>query len=87
VAGVQLNRVRLRGIDLSSSLLIRLVRTPTLEHRKVEFPGYVVRTPTLEHRKVEFPGYAPGDGLAASPGFCNEIGGLWPIAPCGRSSL
>ncbi len=50
-------------------------------------PQGVVRTPTLEHRKVEFPGYAHGDGLAASPGFCNEIGGLWPIAPCGRSSL
>jgi hypothetical protein len=50
-------------------------------------PTEVVCTPTLEHRKLEFPGYSAGDGLGASPGFCNEIGGLWPMAPCGRSSL
>jgi hypothetical protein len=43
----------------------------------------MVCTPTLEHRKLEFPGYSAGDGLGASPGFCNEIGGLWPMAPCG----
>ena len=28
-----------------------------------------------------------GGGLAAPPGFCNEIGVLWPIAPCGLTSL
>lgn len=32
-------------------------------------------------------GLLQGDGLAASPKFCNEIGGLLLIAPCGRTSL
>lgn len=35
---------------------------------------------------MEFPGHAAGDGLAASPEFCNETGGFWPMAACGRSS-
>lgn len=30
---------------------------------------------------MESPGYPAGDELAAPPGFCNEIGGLWPIGP------
>jgi transposase len=32
-------------------------------------------------------GHLHGGGLGAPPGFCSEIGGLWPMAPCGRSSL
>ena len=44
-------------------------------------------TPSLDRPRVEFSGLIHGDGLAASPGFSNEIGGLLPIAPCGRSSL
>jgi putative transposase len=32
-------------------------------------------------------GLSHGGGLGAPPGFCNAIGGLWPMAPCGRSSL
>ena len=27
------------------------------------------------------------DGLVALSGLINEIGTLWPIAPCGRTSL
>jgi phage tail sheath protein FI len=60
---------------------------PNLGAPEAGVSGLLVCTPTLEHRKLEFPGYSAGDGLGASPGFCNEIGGLWPMAPCGRSSL
>ena len=37
--------------------------------------------------EVGVSGTAHGGGLGAPREFCNVIGGLWPMAPCGRSSL
>ena len=47
----------------------------------------VIRSHSLEHPELEFPGPSQGDRLAVSPGFINAIGGLLPMAPCGRTSL
>jgi hypothetical protein len=47
----------------------------------------LIRRHSLEHPELEFSGPSQGDGLAASPGFINAIGGLLPMAPCGRTSL
>jgi hypothetical protein len=42
--------------------------------------GVVPRDPTLERRIMEFSGCHHGDGLGVSPGLCNAIGTLYPIA-------
>ena len=47
----------------------------------------MIRSPTLDRPKAEFSGIAQGDGLVAPPDFVSMIGTLFPIAPCGRSSL
>jgi hypothetical protein len=47
----------------------------------------MIRPHSLEHSKLEFSGPSQGDGLVASPGFINAIGGLLPMAPWGRTSL
>jgi hypothetical protein len=44
-------------------------------------------SPTLDRPKLEFSGLIHDDGMGAPSGSCNVIGGLFPIAPCGRSSL
>ena len=41
----------------------------------------------LDQRRLEFSGFIQGGGLVSLPGFINEIGTLFPIAPCGRTSL
>ncbi|WP_374545006.1 hypothetical protein [Rhodoblastus sp.] len=55
------------------------------EWRKIE--EGVIRPRNSDRRKVEFSGLCHGGGLDEPPGFCSEIGGLLPMAPCGRSSL
>ena|GEM_PF-3383033 len=47
----------------------------------------LIRSPTLDRPKAEFSGFAQGDGLVTPPYFASMIGTLFPIAPCGRSSL
>ena len=47
----------------------------------------LIRAPTLDHSWPEFCRFAQGDGLVAPPDFVSAIGTLFPIAPCGRSSL
>lgn len=47
----------------------------------------LIRDHLLDRRKVEFPAYFHGDGSGVPPEFCNRIGGLLPMAQCGRSSL
>ena len=47
----------------------------------------LIRPPTLDRPKAEFSGFAQGDGLVTPPDFVSVIGTLFPIAPCGRSSL
>jgi len=47
----------------------------------------MIRSPTLDRPKAEFCGFAQGDGLLTPPDFVSMIGTLFPIAPCGRSSL
>lgn len=47
----------------------------------------VICSHSLEHPELEFSGPSPGDWLAASPGFINAIGVLFPMAPWGRTSL
>ena len=42
---------------------------------------------SLARRMAEFAGLCHGSGLGTLPGFCSKIGGLLPMAPCGRSSL
>ena len=41
----------------------------------------------LDRRRLEFPAFNHDGELGAPPGFCSRIGGLLPMAPCGRSSL
>lgn len=43
--------------------------------------------PALDHPRLEFSGLIHDDGLVASPGKCNALGTLYPIALCGLSSL
>lgn len=40
--------------------------------------GLVIRSHSLEHPELEFSGPSQDDGLVASPGFINAIGGLLP---------
>ncbi len=47
----------------------------------------VNRPDFLDQRRLEFSGFIQGGGLVSLPGFINEIGTLFPIAPCGRTSL
>lgn len=56
-------------------------------HKLVEPAAYLIRHHSLDHPGLEFPGQGHDDGLGASPGFISVIGGLLPMAPCGRSSL
>ena len=64
-----------------------MIRPHSLEHPELEFSGPLIRPHSLEHPELEFSGPSQGDGLAASPVFINAIGGLLPMAPCGRTSL
>ncbi len=52
----------------------------------VRFAG-LVRPRTFYRLWREFSGFAQGDGLVTPPDFVSVIGTLFPIAPCGRSSL
>ena len=54
---------------------------------KIKKLAVLIRHHSLDHPGLEFPGQGHGDGLGASPGFISVIGGLLPMAPCGRSSL
>ena len=45
------------------------------------------RTHFLRHSELEFSAFSQDDGLVASPGFMSVIGGLFPIALWGLSSL
>jgi hypothetical protein len=49
--------------------------------------GLMRRDRTLDRRRLEFSGLAHPGGLVAPGCLISEIGTLWPIAPCGRSSL
>jgi hypothetical protein len=42
---------------------------------------------SLERPEQELPRPSQGEGLAVSPGFTTAIGGLLPMAPCGRTSF
>lgn len=64
-----------------------MIRPHSLEQQELEFPRPLIRSHSLEHPELEFPGPSQGDGLAASPGFINAIGGLSPMVSCGRTSL
>jgi hypothetical protein len=70
-------------VEFRASLLC----TPSLDRPKVEFRASLLCTPSLDRPKVEFRASFHDDGLGAPSGFCSEIGDLWPIAPCGRTSL
>ena len=81
--------VRLSGINIgplidSIKSLTELLNARAFEARAVE---QLIRHHSLDHPGLEFPGQGHGDGLGASPGFISVIGGLLPMAPCGRSSL
>lgn len=49
-------------------------------------PGKAADRPAVVEVEMRLQHVADVAGLDA-PGFCNEIVGFWPIAPCGRSSL
>ena len=61
--------------------------SPDCYQSEVESRSFMIRHHSLDHPGLEFPGQGHGDGLGASPGFISVIGGLLPMAPCGRSSL
>jgi hypothetical protein len=60
---------------------------PSLYQKYSSFEKALIRDRSLGRPRVEFPGLGHGSWLGAPPGFCSEIGGLLPMAPCGRSSL
>lgn len=64
-----------------------MIRDRLLDRRRLEFPAFVIRDQMLDRRTVEFPAFDHGGELGMPPGFCSRIGGLLPMAPCGRSSL
>ena len=64
-----------------------LTLPPTFIQRERDSGLCVIRPPTLDRPKAEFSGFAQGDGLVTPPDFVSRIGTLFPIAPCGRSSL
>jgi hypothetical protein len=66
---------------------VGLVRSPTLDRRKVEFSRLMLCYPSLDRWKLEFSDFCRDGGLGAPAGVMREAGGLLPIAPCGRSSL
>lgn len=43
--------------------------------------------PTLDHAGLEFSALLASGGLVAPAEFASRIGGIFPIALCGRSSL
>lgn len=43
--------------------------------------------PTLDHSGLEFSAFLGSGGLVAPAEFASKIGGIFPIALCGRSSL
>ena len=67
--------------DLKKALAERALNAE-MDHHLAGDPRPFVGPP-----EVRVSGTAHGGGLGAPPEFCNVIGGLWPMAPCGRSSL
>ncbi|MBL3571580.1 hypothetical protein JMJ94_19135 [Rhodovulum visakhapatnamense] len=55
----------------------------TLLRGKAEADPEVLCLPSLDHPRLEFSGFVHDDGLVASPGKCNALGTLYPMAPCG----
>ncbi len=66
----------------SGPLGVRSQQSSPSHRKEITCSRYIFGPP-----KGRFPGLGHNSGLRALPGFCSEIGGLLPMAPCGRSSL
>ena len=64
-----------------------LKRYPFLGKPELEFSGIMKRYPFLGQPKLEFSGVKAHAGMVAGEPFISAIGGLLPMALCGRNSL
>ena len=62
-------------------------RSPFLGHPELENFGVLKRSPFLGHPELENSGVRAHAGGDAGEPFMSAIGGLLPIALCGRTSL
>ena len=60
---------------------------PTLGHPELENSGVMTCPPTLGHPELENSGVSAHASGGAGEPFISVIGGLLPIALCGRTSL
>jgi hypothetical protein len=60
---------------------------PTLDHSGLEFSASPHCYPSLDHLDLEFSALLRSGGLVAPAEFASKIGGIFPIALCGLSSL
>ena len=58
-----------------------------LGHPQLEFYGLMTCSPILGHPELEISGVRAHAGGDADEPFRSEIGGLLPMALCGRTSL
>jgi len=60
---------------------------PTLDRSGLKFSAWLHCYPTSDRSGLEFSAWSVSGGLVAPAGFASMIGGIFPIALCGRSSL
>jgi hypothetical protein len=71
-----------RGSPFASSAIRKSVDLPLVCHpAAIRASAGFYPKPFIGPPELGVSGLLQGDGLAASPKFCNEIGGLLPIAP------
>lgn len=78
---------RFRPLELTSGTRRKRETPLSAMLRGVRVVWRLIRAPSLDRRKVEFFDFNHIGVLDAPVGFISEIGGLLPMAPCGRSSL
>ncbi len=61
--------------------------TPILDHLAGADPAFLSCTPILDHLAGADPAFRRQGGPFATDAESNDIGGLLPIALCGRTSL
>ena len=64
-----------------------LTCSPDCYHSEVESRSLMHCYPTSDHVGLEFSAFPRSGGLVAPAEFASMIGGIFPIALCGRSSL
>ena len=74
-------------IRLALNAAAKLKRSPNLGQPELENSGVMKRSPNLGQPELENSGVRAHSGGDAGEPFMSAIGGLLPIALCGRTSL